>query len=401
MRKEYQKRTIKKVKKVKKDNFFSKLDNCSIYSDFINNENLKLLNKFLNLRTFDYKKMPNEKKNRIKFLFFLAQKRSLFTKSGYQICTTKIAKDLEISSQTISNYIKKLEKLGFLICSNSKWKKGKRSKTYKINKNSENLDFCNLMNEFNGFFHIHYHDKDAYKIYKEPYKQLLIAVEEEIKQTNIPSSQTQKVKFASRFKSSPRTFLRIMLTKFDQNFLSEARKENLLETQLSGYIQAFNYSCKANKLKNRIKLVKNKDMVIIAIKDEFYIKLDRDQIFVNKNDKAPIINKISHLKHLAKYSKNTGETLNLCERIIQLQASINSKWNDSKKIRARDVLNIKEVFESGKLKRIKYIPSTTYIVRLNKLDRKKQLLALKEQNNLKIISNNRLNLFASRYKSFI
>ena len=71
------------------------------------------------------------KKGKVAFIKYLASVKGLYSKKGVCLCTTTLAKALNCSSQTISNYLKTLEKLLVIECVDSSYAAGKYSRKYR------------------------------------------------------------------------------------------------------------------------------------------------------------------------------------------------------------------------------------------------------------------------------
>lgn len=373
----------------------SNIQNLKKFKKFTSPKNLENLNAFLCLKTFNYKDIPTEKKNRIKFLFLLSQKKSLFLKGGYQICITFYAKKLKVSSQTISNYTKRLIKLGYLTCSNSKWKVGKRSKTYRILKNSNNLEFCNALNYVNGFFENYYHDVDVVENYIDQYKQVLNLVKEQSKQVKIPLSQSEKVKFCSKFKHSPKSLIRYLITNFNEDFLSEPRRENLNETQFLGYFHAYNWVCKVNRLsKNKLIIKEIGNIYGIYQGKELITKVNKDLIVFNRHKKQKyIVEKIKELNADYRFTFTRSQSVKIAERILELQSSVTKAGITTKYLK-----NYSIQFYANLDKQ--FYPSTAKVSRVFKSHYRERVTKILNVHKYSLISAKTIKKCSNRYISF-
>lgn len=75
-------------------------------------------------------KFHRNKTNKIKFLQAIVNIRGLFGNKGVQMCSTQLCKIIGVTSQSIRNYLKELEKLGFVQCLNKFWQKGEHAMIY-------------------------------------------------------------------------------------------------------------------------------------------------------------------------------------------------------------------------------------------------------------------------------
>jgi len=295
--------------------------------DFISDSKFKAIRPFLNSDK-DFIELPKEKVDRVRFIYLLAHSKRIFTKKGMQLSTVFIGNRLNVSPMTIHNWIKKLISLGFIEVSKSTYSVGKKAIEYRIVKTDKNLDFCNFLNEFNGFKKKHkYTDK-----LQELYRQRLVGFQ------NFDPSSQEYPSCIGLFHNRADVFIRETTNRIQTKILKEPSKNNVNQTRFSQMITMWNYiqSMAKTKAKNLvIEAIKLKNQFLLVAKqkqsafiEENYLKkveISESLLLPNENDKANTKQKALNLMYEFRSTKDTQERFKILYHLASLKYAISTE----------------------------------------------------------------------------
>jgi hypothetical protein len=160
----------------------------------------------------------------------------LFNKGGCQICSTSIAKSLNVSSQTVTNWLKSLQKLNLLQCVDPFWKQGFKAKKYSVS-----CDLLkDLINKFNGYTEKYFEQIEKSKAKNRIREEVLESV------SSITTNYSDMCKVAQCYLGCPRQYLKDISKHFRRGVLSSPSVSYPSKTKAWEAINAYDFVNKKN-----------------------------------------------------------------------------------------------------------------------------------------------------------
>lgn len=184
------------------------------------------------------KKIPSSKKVKLKFLEEqIIRNRLLLTKRGYQLCTTRLSKEYDVTQQTIMNWITNLMALRILKCTNRHYKKGLKSRTYIIEPQSSHKDIINIFNGYNNKYAENLERMRQKEEYRSKAWEKLDPLTYEFKDV---------LRVAQCYLGCEEQFFKEVHKRVPTCVLNSPRENNILESKLMDFYYAFKIVTKNN-----------------------------------------------------------------------------------------------------------------------------------------------------------
>lgn len=247
MKKYYQINESQSIDKLNNLLSFFTLSLVSIHTDefirFCSPKRLKVLLPYLKYDS-NLNDIPEAKLKKLFFIFLLSQRKGLFIRE-WELCTPYFARELEVTNQTVTNWINQLQRLGWLVCTDRKYCKAYKSRSYRIDKTEKNKTFVKMLNHFNGFY-------EKYPSIKK----------NELVQKYRKSAEKKIDKTCYKFKDccplaqshldDPKGYLEFFINRGNKNYNFSPRVQNPTEINLTSAVKAYNWIMKRNNRKSRI-----------------------------------------------------------------------------------------------------------------------------------------------------
>lgn len=191
---------------------------------------------------------------RYDFLFKYFIQNKTMTVRHYQLCSTHISKDLGVSVTVVRKWIRKLQELKIITCTNPNYKINHRSKEYFF------TDFGReLVNEFNGF-----KETEQKHILKKKYRD-----EKWSKFNKYCYDFSKCIYLTSSYLGCPDSLVKDIKERIPVEILEIPRENNINEAKFMDFFYAYNHVVKAhNYLGSNYKKLKKSEFVKL-IEDNF------------------------------------------------------------------------------------------------------------------------------------